>query len=255
MSVTGSGCTSEAGPLSSEPEPPWQHQTACPSRAANDISADADPATGILVYDRAAGGGLVVGGTSLATPLAAAYYALVGGGTGDGSGEWDYTNAGLLNDVVSGTNGSCGTLICTAGPGYDGPTGNGAISGDVLAGAARRCGPLAVNGGYATCVGTNTITLSGGVYDNGLPTEYWWEYGPTTAYGQLTQPSPTGAAAPAPGTGGVLAVARNDRRADRGREPTTIVWPHTTPTPPRTATTSNSRPGRPVGPKRKPRRR
>jgi len=28
--------------------------------------------------------------------------------------------------------------------------------------------------------------LSGGVYPNGIDTTYWWEYGPTTAYGQQT---------------------------------------------------------------------
>ncbi len=203
---TGSGCTSEAKPSSLEPEPPWQHQTVCPSRAANDISADADPATGLLVYDRAAGGGLVVGGTSLATPLTAAYYALVGHGAGDGSGEWDYTNAALLNDVVSGSNGSCGTLICMAGPGYDGPTGNGSISGDAVTGAPGVAGPSQVTGSYGTCVSANSVALSGGVYENGLPTEYWWEYGPTTAYGQQTQAASVGETAPAPGSGGVWTV-------------------------------------------------
>ena len=41
-----------------------------------------------------------------------------------------YANAGQLNDVTSGTNGSCGgTYFCTAGTGYDGPTGNGTPNG------------------------------------------------------------------------------------------------------------------------------
>ena len=30
------------------------------------------------------------------------------------------------------------TVICTAGPGWDGPTGNGSISGDVVAEARNR---------------------------------------------------------------------------------------------------------------------
>ena len=37
-----------------------------------------------------------------------------------------YTHTGDLYDVTSGSNGSCGgTHFCTAGPGYDGPTGLG----------------------------------------------------------------------------------------------------------------------------------
>ena len=39
-------------------------------------------------------------------------------------------NAGQLYDVTSGSNGSCsGTYFCTAGPGYDGPTGLGTPNG------------------------------------------------------------------------------------------------------------------------------
>ena len=40
------------------------------------------------------------------------------------------TYGGPLNDVVSGSNGSCGgTYFCTAGVGYDGPTGLGTPNG------------------------------------------------------------------------------------------------------------------------------
>ena len=204
---TGSGCTSEAGPGSSEPEPSWQHQTVCPSRSANDVSADADPATGLLVYEKAAGGGLAVGGTSLATPMTAAYYALLGHAAGDGSGEWNYTNAALLNDVLSGSNGSCGSLICTAGPGYDGPTGNGSISGDAVAGAPGVAAPSQVSGGYITTVQSSGVSLSGGIYPNQEETSYWWEYGTSVAYGSKTAETPVGTGAgAAAGSGGLIAV-------------------------------------------------
>lgn len=204
---TGSGCTSEAMPPGSEPEPPWQHQTVCPSRSANDIAADADPATGLLVYEKAAGGGLVVGGTSLAAPMTAAYYALTGEGAGDGNGEWDYTNAAHLNDVVSGSNGSCGTLICTAGAGYDGPTGNGSISGDVVLGAPGIAGPSQVNGGYVTGAQPSGVSLSAGIYANEEETSYWWEYGTSVEYGSKTAEVPVGnGAGAAAGSGGLIAV-------------------------------------------------
>jgi hypothetical protein len=35
-------------------------------------------------------------------------------------------------------------------------------------------------------VGASSATLEGGIYPNGLPTTYWWQYGASTAYGQQT---------------------------------------------------------------------
>ncbi len=203
-SKTGSGCSSET-------KPSWQRQTACADRSANDISADADPDTGLDVYDpgypETEEGWLDVGGTSLATPITAAYYALNSGGAGDGSAEWDYNNASLLNDIASGSNGTCGSLLCQAGPGYDGPTGNGSISGDVVEGAPGVGGPSQVDGSYLTATAPETVTLTGGVYPNGLETEYWWEYGPTKSYGHITTPTAIGDGGDAPaGSGGVSAA-------------------------------------------------
>jgi hypothetical protein len=72
------------------------------------------------------GGWLVFGGTSVGAPLVAAAYALAGNGASAGAA---YANAAWLNDVTSGSNGSCGTYLCNARPGYDGPTGLGTPSG------------------------------------------------------------------------------------------------------------------------------
>ena len=47
-------------------------------RAYADVSADADPNTGLAIYDSGQGGWLLVGGTSLAAPLIAAYEAVTG---------------------------------------------------------------------------------------------------------------------------------------------------------------------------------
>jgi hypothetical protein len=150
------------------------------------VSADADPATGMQVYDSADGGWEVVGGTSEATPLIAAYYALLGSAAQGPS--WAYSNAGLLNDPSSGANGSCYSsiaYICQGGTGYDGPTGAGSISGAVATGAPGIGGP-GTNGSYTQNVGDSTAQLQGGVYPNGSDTTYWWEYGTTTDYGQQT---------------------------------------------------------------------
>jgi subtilase family serine protease len=127
-SGAGSGCSSYI------PKPSWQKDTGCSRRSVADVSADADPNTGAAVYDSVSYQGVTgwfqVGGTSLASPLVAATYALAGNAGGVTSGSYPYSNAGSLYDVVSGSNGSCGgSYLCTAGSGYDGPTGLGAPNG------------------------------------------------------------------------------------------------------------------------------
>lgn len=67
----GQGCSAF------EPKPSWQGNTGCKSsRSTVDVSAVADPQTGVTMYDSSAGGFLVAGGTSVGAPLIAAAYAL-----------------------------------------------------------------------------------------------------------------------------------------------------------------------------------
>ncbi len=186
-SGAGSGCNLAAT------KPAWQTDTGCAGRSYSDLSADADPDTGMQVYDSADGGWVVVGGTSEAAPLIAAYYALLGSAAQGPS--WAYSNASLLNDPTTGSNGSCAqsiAYICTAGSGYDGPTGVGSISGAVASGAPGISGP-GTSGGYALDVTSNAAQLQGGIYPNGIDTTYWWQYGTTTAYGQQTPATDIGA--------------------------------------------------------------
>ena len=45
-------------------------------------------------------------------------------------GSYPYAHTGALFDVTSGSNGTCGgSYLCTAKPGYDGPTGLGTPNG------------------------------------------------------------------------------------------------------------------------------
>ena len=185
-SGTGSGCNLGAS------KPSYQTDTGCTGRSYSDISADGDPDTGMQVYDTDDGGWVVVGGTSEASPLIAAYYAIVGSASQGPA--WAYSNASLLNDPTSGSNGTClATIsyICNAGPGYDGPTGIGSISGAVVSGAPGIAGPGA-NGSYTQTVTSGSAELQGAVYPNGADTTYWWEYGTTSAYGQTTTPNDIG---------------------------------------------------------------
>ena len=133
-SGAGSGCSAY------DSQPSWQGgvvTASCSNRAVADVSADADPATGVAVYDsysyQGYSGWLVFGGTSVASPIVASVYALAGGIASDQYGpSYLYSHSGSLNlnDVTSGSNGSCGgSSLCTAGTGWDGPTGLGTPNG------------------------------------------------------------------------------------------------------------------------------
>ena len=123
----GSGCSSY------EPKPAWQHDTGCAKRTQADVSAVADPATGVAVY--VAGSWKVFGGTSAASPIIAAVYALAGGpAAGTYPASYLYANTSDLYDVTGGNNdvtfGSCTvTYLCNGVVGYDGPTGLGTPKG------------------------------------------------------------------------------------------------------------------------------
>ncbi len=107
--------------------------TLCPRRAVADVAAVADPATGVAVYDSTPAGGasgwLVFGGTSVSSPIIAGVYGLAGNAaTIDDN--YPYTHASSLFDITSGPGGVCTPAKwCTAGPGWDGPTGMGTPNG------------------------------------------------------------------------------------------------------------------------------
>ena len=124
-SGAGSGCSAYVS------KPGWQTDTGCSQRTVADVSADADPNTGVSVYDTYhEPGWLVFGGTSVASPIIASVYALAGNAGSVNYGQYPYLHSGSLFDVTSGSNGSCGgSYLCTAGPGYDGPTGLGTPDG------------------------------------------------------------------------------------------------------------------------------
>jgi subtilase family serine protease len=143
-SGAGSGCSAY------EPKPSWQVDVGCARRTVADVAADADPASGLGVYDtynscgssslcdillslgllQGLDGWAQIGGTSLSSPLVASVYALAGNTAATVYGSHPYSNPGALFDVTSGSNGRCGgSYLCTAKPGYDGPTGLGTPNG------------------------------------------------------------------------------------------------------------------------------
>ena len=116
------------------------------------MSADADPNSGLGVYDtynqcgsssfcdylieagavQGLDGWAQVGGTSLSSPLIASVYTLAGNTASTTYGSYPYSHTSALFDVTSGSNSTSGctpSYLCTAGAGYDGPTGLGTPNG------------------------------------------------------------------------------------------------------------------------------
>jgi IPT/TIG domain len=109
-------------------------------RSVADVAAIGDPETGVDVYDSTPEGDGnptgwgVWGGTSVASPIIAAEFALAGGSHGVSyPAATLYSHIGeadALYDVVSGMNGKCaGATACQAVVGFDGPTGVGSPIG------------------------------------------------------------------------------------------------------------------------------
>jgi subtilase family serine protease len=123
----GSGCST----LNTAQDGQAGASTGCQGRAVADVSAVADPATGVAVYDTygGVGGWLVFGGTSVAAPVIGGVYGLAGNAASVDN-NYPYAHADALFDVTTGSNGTCTPAqLCTAGPGWDGPTGLGTPNG------------------------------------------------------------------------------------------------------------------------------
>jgi len=132
-SGAGSGCSQHIQ------KPSWQHDSGCSKRTVADVSAVADPNTGVFVVYN--GAPYIFGGTSVASPIIASVYALAGN-TGPTSGfkpgEFLYQKASYsgiaatLFDITSGSNGGGPrktAYLCAGANGYDGPTGLGTPRG------------------------------------------------------------------------------------------------------------------------------
>jgi subtilase family serine protease len=127
-SGAGSGCSSYNTALTGQ-----SGLTGCSRRAVADVSAVADPATGVAVYDstpyQGQSGWMIFGGTSVAAPIIGGVYGLAGNAASVDN-NYPYSHSGSLFDVTSGSNGVCTTTKwCKAGAGWDGPTGLGTPNG------------------------------------------------------------------------------------------------------------------------------
>jgi hypothetical protein len=147
----GSGCSGFS------PKPSWQTDPGCGQRTVADVSAVADPDTGLAVYSTFDGGWIILGGTSASSPIVAATFALTGQ-TGQ-TAQFLYDNPGFLFDVTTGSNGNCGSYLCTAEVGYDGPTGLGTPNAALWGGGS---GGSSSGGGSGSSSGSSSGGSSGG---------------------------------------------------------------------------------------------
>ncbi|WP_020499024.1 S53 family peptidase [Sciscionella marina] len=137
----GSGCNNATDPAVGQPASVSTHCSG--HRAASDVSAVADPTTGVAVYDTfvpdgSKPGWLVAGGTSAASPFIAGLYARGGHIDGVHGPNTMYTAPkSAITDVTGGSNAeqgasACrqyGAELCTGAAGWDGPTGAGIPNG------------------------------------------------------------------------------------------------------------------------------
>jgi len=152
---TGSGCSA----VITQPSFQTGIPAGCGNRMETDVSAVADPNTGVAVFDSGGGGWGVVGGTSASSPIVASVFALYG--LASAGVTFPYQNTTAFNDVTSGSNdlgdGSCTVPFeCNGEVGYDGPTGWGTPNGAALSALGTGTGT-----GNGTGSGSGTGTGDG----------------------------------------------------------------------------------------------
>jgi subtilase family serine protease len=120
---SGSGCSLY------EAKPTWQLDTGCTNRTTADVAAVADSVAG-YDSDTSQPGWYSFYGTSVSSPIIASVYALADNAKSTNFGSYPYAHTSSLYDIKKGSTGTCSpAYLCTAEPGYDGPTGNGTPHG------------------------------------------------------------------------------------------------------------------------------
>ncbi|PKV90062.1 putative Ig domain-containing protein [Streptomyces sp. TLI_146] len=220
-SGAGSGCSAYGV------QPAWQKGvgTGCSKKANSDVSAVADPQTGLAIYDTyGQSGWLKYGGTSLSTPLITAMYALAGTpGAQDNPVSYPYAHTSALYDVTSGSNGSCGTQICNARSGWDGPTGLGTpngVSAFTPGGTTPPSGVSVANPGDQTGTVGTPVSLKNSASGGSAP--YTWSA--TGLPAGLSIDSATGTVTGTPSTAGTFRPTLTAKDTTGATGSTSFTW-------------------------------
>ncbi len=195
----GSGCSLVFSAPAWQSATPNFSATGCAAgRSVADVSAIGDPNTGVDVYDSTPEGNGnptgwgVWGGTSVASPIVAAEFALSGGAQAVAyPAATLYTHLGdpsALYDVISGSNGTCsGASSCQAIAGYDGPTGVGSplgLSAFSTAGTPANSTPPTISG---LAEQGQTLSLTQGAWSNS-PTSIGHQWADCNSSGSSCSP-------------------------------------------------------------------
>ncbi len=173
LHMSGNSVTSETtwadsggGPSSQELIPSYQlalQPMLGNRRGGPDVSAVADPATGVSVYDGEAGGWIVLGGTSVSSPVMAgitnARGEFAGGTYAELSRLYDIYNSAnystLYRDITSGSDG-----VYSAGVGWDFATGVGVPKGMYPTVASTTYLPTNLAGQYGSLASGTVASLN-----------------------------------------------------------------------------------------------
>jgi len=191
---TGGGCSTL------DSKPPWQQDAACAGRLGNDVAAVAACETPVSVYTTVEGGWSDVCGTSASAPLLAGILAHTDAET-RALGARAFYEIPSVFDVTEGTSGTCTPpathqYFCTAGLGYDGPTGLGTPDGVPSSSSVRVTGVEPEEGPLA---GGATVTITGKNFTGALSVKF----GPSAAAEFAVESDTTITAVTPPGTGTV----------------------------------------------------
>ncbi len=196
-SGAGSGCSAY------ELQRAWQlalvqeySLSACYMRMVADVSAVANPSTGVWVYDTYSNPGFeVFGGTSVSTQIVGAIYALADNQLLPSEpASYPYGHLTALNYIHTGSNGTCGTYLCNAADSehYNGPTGLGTPNGTVAFSAASSSRPPSAPTGLTAKPGNAEVHLSWSAPSStGGATVSYEVFRGTSAGGEATAPIAT----------------------------------------------------------------
>ena len=185
-------------------------------RGIPDVSFEADPNTGVSVYDSAAYDGntgwWTIGGTSVGAPN---WAGILAAGASSGASALQGAAAiysggykTYLRDITSGTNGSCGAK-CTAGTGYDLVTGLGSPINYPTLAASTTSTASSITGSVGLGVNssaTDTATVTGNS-TGGSPTGIVTFY---SCYSASASPSSCNATSGSEVGGATLTTGSND---------------------------------------------
>lgn len=166
-SGSGSGCSPNEFANSFQLALPNWGSTYCGNkRSVADVSAVADPKTGVAIYDSTPysgnSGWWILGGTSVSSPLIASALLLeTYAPNSTESASFLYANPHLFRDVVAGWSSTCIAPDQCPQVGYDGPTGLGSINLLSLVNAPQPTPtPTSIPPTPFSCSTVQTVTLS-----------------------------------------------------------------------------------------------